>query len=138
MALNKYFQGLVVAGGTMLFATTAFAHHGQEYVVSACDKDGANTANMVVTTVGHNSKQDNVHEILQSTFSELMSRHGTDAHLNITEEYVSDLVSSFNAATSDVMDAVGQNMIYLDFHHPRASHGGPVTPGCHLRLAGGK
>ena len=138
MALNKYFQGLVVAGGTMLFATTAFANHGQEYVVSACDKDGANTANMVVTTVGHSSEQDNVREILQSTFSELMQRHSAQAHSSITPEFVTDLVSSFQAVTTDVMDAVNQDTVYLDFHHPRASHGGPVTPGCHLRLTGGK
>lgn len=133
---KRFTAAALLAAGTLTLATPASAHHGGEYLVSACDNTGEKTAHMLITTVGQHKTDQQVQEILQKTFQDLMEKHDSNAHLTISPAYVQDLITGFNAASQSILaeTELGRSapMMYLDFHHPLESkqNVGPVSTGC--------
>lgn len=117
-----------VLAGSLVAASAAFASHGYEYPVSACDKDGASTAHMLITSVGVYERNEAIAQGVQETFTALMKDHTAEEHRSVDPAFVNDLVAKFGATTQRLAGETQQAYLYLDFHHP--TNGAPVTPGC--------
>ena len=128
--LKPSFSIALLAGTLVAAVAPAFARHGQEYRVSACDKDRRNTAHMVVTAVEETTNDPAIQAAVQKSFEEVMKKHTAQGHRTGTPSYKRTLNKIFLATTMKLIEETGRARLNLDIDHPRANEGGPVTPGC--------